>query len=193
MCGEYGEERQRPHYHMILYGLHFTDQTHYKNNERGEPLNNSPTLDKLWGHGQCLIGEVTFESAAYVARYIMKKQTGDEAYKTYQNVNLETGEIINRQPEFNQMSRRTGIGKEWLTKYSADLIHGFVIINGVKTTIPRYYMKQLRKTHPLHVEQIDLKRHKEAALRHKDNTDERLKVREAYHAAQLERLQRTLK
>ena len=43
---------------------------------------------------------MTFESAAYVARYVMKKVTGDAAEAHYTTVNVETGEDFSR-PHFH--------------------------------------------------------------------------------------------
>ena len=82
MCGEYGEENKRPHYHACLFGVEFEDKELHRV-RRGIPLYKSETLNKLWKLGFCTIGDVTFESAAYVARYIMKKVTGEKAEEHY--------------------------------------------------------------------------------------------------------------
>jgi hypothetical protein len=71
----------------------------------------SDTLDELWGQGITEIGNVTFDSAAYVARYIMKKVTGPMAEEHYEVLQEETGEIGEREPEYTTMSRRPGIGR----------------------------------------------------------------------------------
>lgn len=72
-CGEYGEKLGRPHYHAILFGLDFADKTKWKM-RRGYQTWRSKSLEKLWPFGHSEIGSVTFESAAYVARYILKKK-----------------------------------------------------------------------------------------------------------------------
>lgn len=72
-CGEFGSKRGRSHYHSLIFGFDFPDKEFYKFNKLGQPLYRSPTLDKLWGKGICIIGEVTYQSAGYVARYCMKK------------------------------------------------------------------------------------------------------------------------
>ena len=78
MCGEYGEDLQqpsklgRPHFHACLFGLDFDDKQLYIVRDDVK-LYTSATLEKIWGKGFVTIGDVTFESAAYVARYIAKK------------------------------------------------------------------------------------------------------------------------
>lgn len=90
MCGEYGDKTERPHYHALIFGFDFPDKTLLKVS-RGNSLFVSKTLDSLWGLGHCFIGAVSFQSAAYVARYVMKKQTGKNATDFYRRVNPETG------------------------------------------------------------------------------------------------------
>jgi len=73
MCGEYGDQTNRPHYHALIFGHNFSDKTLFRKTDSGHNLYTSTILDNLWTHGFCNIGELTFESAAYTARYIMKK------------------------------------------------------------------------------------------------------------------------
>lgn len=97
-CGEYGEKYQRPHYHACLFNCDFPDKYLYKITDTGEHLFRSPELEKLWPYGFSTIGNVTFESAAYVARYITKKITGEHALSVYGGsdniINKHTGEIL---------------------------------------------------------------------------------------------------
>nr|QJB19059.1 MAG: replication initiator protein [Microvirus sp.] len=129
-CGEYGETTFRPHYHILLFNRDFSDKKFYKNAGCGEKLWNSSTLDELWPFGFNVIGDVTFDSCAYVARYIVKKITGDKAEAHYGG----------RLPEFTVMSRRPGIGFSWYEKYGE---HAYaldsVVMNGKEIRPPRYY------------------------------------------------------
>ena len=100
------------------YYLYYYKQHHNKE-ASGATLYRSDTLESLWTYGFSSIGDVTFESAAYVARYVMKKVTGDAAESHYTVVDPETGEITVRTPEFNKMSLRPGIGAGWFDKYSS--------------------------------------------------------------------------
>ena len=122
-CGEYGENFGRPHYHVILFGYDFKDKFLWRENSNGDKCYRSELLEQLWPFGISEIGDVTFQSAAYVARYVMKKRTGDVAKEYYGD----------RLPEYNDMSRRPGIGALWLEKYQNDVYpHDFVVMNGKK-------------------------------------------------------------
>lgn len=75
---------------------------------------------------------MTFESAAYVARYAMKKVNGDLAKAVY-TVITEDGEIIERTPELLVMSKRPAIGRMWFEKFGKHVYtHDRVIARGVE-------------------------------------------------------------
>lgn len=119
-CGEYGNESFRAHYHAILFGLDFPDKVLYTTTQ-GNELFISPELASIWQFGFSTIGNVSFESCAYVVRYCMKKVTGEEAEAHYRSVDPETGEIYAIEPEFALMSRRPGIGRDWFLKFRKDV------------------------------------------------------------------------
>lgn len=191
-CGEYGENFGRPHYHMILFGVDFADRIKFSTSGDND-LYTSPTLDKLWGLGHCLIGSVTPDSCRYVASYIFKKFTGEDAARHYERVDLSTGEIIQLQPEFVTMSRRPGIGAGWYGKFSSDLYpDDFSVVFGRKLSVPKYYDKQLDKADPALLEKLKLRRVRKAAKRKADNTPERLAVRREVALSKLSLKQRSL-
>lgn len=193
MCGEYGDEG-RAHYHACLFGVDFLDKRPISKNAAGQQLYESPTLEALWGKGLTTTGAVTFQSAAYIARYVMKKITGDAAQKHYERLNIETGEIYQLKPEYNEMSRRPGIGSSWIKKYTADAYpHGKVVVNAVQTQAPRYYDKQFEKIDEQKYQQMKLTRQKEANTRAKDNTPKRLAAKEAVKQAAISKLKRNIK
>ena len=97
-CGEYGDSSNRPHYHVILFGYDFPDKRLYKLGNNGYPYYISDLLNKLWTHGYCMLAAVSFDSCAYVARYVTKKLTGEAGKSKYEGI----------QPEFVNMSRRPG-------------------------------------------------------------------------------------
>lgn len=99
-CGEYGPSTMRPHYHLILFGFKPDDLILHKRNHLGQPVFRSPLLEKIWHKGYVTVGDLTFESAAYVSRYITKKVLGENSY-IYENYNFT--------PEFCTMSRCPGI------------------------------------------------------------------------------------
>jgi hypothetical protein len=143
-CGEYGDKNKRPHYHAILFGVDFDHDRKLWSNKDGIKLFTSESLEKLWPYGFCTIGQVTFESCAYVARYIMKKQTGEKAEDHYMRWCPETGEGTAIDPEYCTMSRKPGIGKSWIEKYKKDVYpHDYVVINEHKVKPPRFYDQQL--------------------------------------------------
>lgn len=191
-CGEYGERYGRPHYHAILFGLDFDDKE-LINVINGHRLYRSPTLEKLWPHGFSSIGSVTFESAAYVARYVMKKVTGDEADDHYGYVDKSTGEWITIEPEYTTMSRRPGIASGWFDQFHGDVYPSdFITVRGRKMKAPKYYDRLLEQTRPYEMEDIKAARVEAAKQHGENNTRERLAVRERVQELKLQQLPRNL-
>lgn len=177
-CGEYGENFGRPHYHACLFNLDFRDRKYWKT-VNGSKYYVSQTLSELWPFGYSMVGDVTFESAAYVARYITKKVTGKNALHHYNEIDINTGEVlVERRPEYVTMSRRPGIGRGWFDKYTKDVFpDDFVVIRGRKMKPPKYYLSQFEITYPTDHALIKARR-KKKGKESKDNTVDRLMVRE---------------
>ena len=117
-CGEYGELKRRPHFHVCLFGIDFhLDRVDFGIGVRGDKLYVSPSLGRVWSYGHHSIGSLTFESAAYTARYITKRITGPGASVIPLACDPESGEIIQANPEFLLCSRRPGIGSAWFDEY----------------------------------------------------------------------------
>jgi hypothetical protein len=192
-CGEYGDALGRPHYHACLFGFDFPDRYLWTVTAQGERLYRSPTLEVLWPYGISSIGNVTFRSAAYVARYIMKKRLGPSAAEYYEKIDPETGEIIQLKPEYTTMSRRPGLAAGWFDKYKTDVYpDDFVIMNGKKFRPPRFYDYQLEQRDPELLDKIK-KIRKASGRKHADNnTPDRLAVRETIQQARLDKLKRSL-
>lgn len=183
-AGEYGETTKRPHYHMILFGIDFSDKRQYTRFS-GQPLYTSKILDDLWGHGECKIGDVSFESCAYVARYICDKITGDAARDWYVSVDSD-GEVHEVCPEFVVMSRRPGIGMSWFEKFGKHAYElGSVVVNNKEVRPPRFYDVKMDAIDPERVRELSLIRRREAMKRKDDNTPERRRVRERVALLQL--------
>jgi len=193
MCGEYGEKTQRAHYHMLAYGYDPRDKKTAGKNRDGQRLWTSESLNRIWGNGNVIIGEVTFESAAYVARYIMKKVTGQAAANHYTKIDADTGEIVSRTPEYTRMSLKPGIGAGWLKKYATDAYpEGKVVVRDHKSKTPKYYDKKFKEMDPLGYEDLLFERHKEEQKRPGENSKERLAVKETVAKAKIAFLKRTL-
>lgn len=154
-CSEYGTNGERginPHYHIILFNCPFQDlqERHpipvdgkikwirqYDSN--GQPLLYSPLAAKAWHHrGTCQIGQVTFESCAYVARYVVKKLKGDGAQQY-----IDTGTL----PPYSRMSRRPGIGHDWYLEHLNEIYNtdNYFLKRGDKVILqkPHRYIDRL--------------------------------------------------
>ena len=192
MCGEYGEKLGRPHYHAIIFGYDFPDRYLWKERD-GNRYYVSEALSRLWPFGYHDISEVNIKSAAYVARYVMKKQTGEKAEKHYEKVDAETGEIYRIEPEYNSMSRYPAIAEGWYEKYKKDCDKDFIVCEGKKVKIPRYYDKLLEKENSELMEEKKKARIARAKAHVKDQSYERLEVRKKCAESRSAMLKRSLK
>lgn len=204
MCGEYGSENKREHYHALIFGYHFPDRIPI---HQGDPLNRmltrshaslgcqteSTELTELWGHGLTHVGDVTFQSAAYVARYTTSKLNGPaldvlDAYtglKHYERNHFDTGDVVDILPEYLQASLRPGIGATFYEKFKTSMYPSDQIYVGhcpdaakkmrpVFVKPPKYYDKLLDRERPDILEYV-VEQRKKFAADHADNfTDERL-------------------
>lgn len=194
-AGEYGEDFERPHFHALLFGCFFEDRQFHKELDSGFRLYRSAQLERLWPFGFSSVGDVTFESAAYVARYVMKKVTGRAAEQHYEFVDIGSGEVSQRRAEFNRMSLKPGIGAGWFKKFGNEVFpEDFVVINGMKFSPPKYYDKLLGKMDPAALEDVEYSRflRSSAESYEGENSSERLAVREAVHKARLQFKKRKL-
>lgn len=184
MCGEYGEKFQRPHYHALLFNFDLPDREYWRRSGAGEKLYVSQILNEVWGHGFTSVGEATFESAAYVARYICKKISGPLALDHYNMIDKETGEILSeRIPEYNCMSRRPGIALGWLEKNVGDVYPGdFVLMKRgevyKKCKPPKYYDSKYEIFSPDEHALIKEARKSKSKQHAENNTFSRLAIRE---------------
>lgn len=180
-CGEYGSKLGRPHHHAILFNFDFPDKELWRLSN-GYPLYRSASLESLWPFGYSTVGACTFETAAYVARYVLKKVTGDSAAEHY------NGKV----PEYVTMSRMPGIGHDWLLKnpeiYNYDEV---VIRNGIKCRPPAYYDKIFGELAPEFLEDLKEKRKVKAIEQaEKNRIPGRLSIKEQYKQLQASRLLR---
>jgi len=186
-CGEYGEEGGRPHYHALIFGHCFSDRKLLKRTGSGFNIYMSKELQSCWEFGYTSVGDVTFESAAYVARYVMKKITGGEKDEHY--VDKRTGVV--RQEEFTLMSRRPGIGFSWFDKYKTDVYpRGLKVVRGVEVKPPRYYDTKYEESDPEAFRALKAKRYLLTNL--EENSMSRLLVKEEVTLQKISRLKREL-
>lgn len=162
MCGEYGSELGRPHYHAILFNFDFKDKKKFKYSNKSV-LYTSEKLSELWPYGFSTVGEANYTTAAYCARYSYKKIFGEKADSHY----------AGREPEYCLMSLKPGLGKEYCIKYYDELKRNdSIVMNGREYPLPRYYLSLFSE-----IEQEDLKR-KRHQVKESEKTIARLRVKE---------------
>ena len=122
-CGEYGFEKMRPHYHIILF------------NGNPEMVKRAWALDnKAIGHIH--IGQVTDASIGYTLKYMTKPGK------------IPVHKNDDRQKEFSLMSK--GLGANYLTKamihwHKNNLLERMYVPmkDGKKIAMPRYYKDKI--------------------------------------------------
>lgn len=164
-CGKFKKDFGRPHYHAIIFNHKFKD-LELDEIRKGEKYYTSKECQSMWrdektkrSRGKCIIGKVTFESAAYVARYTTKKITGKRARDHYRPIITNDGREIERVPEFSQMSKKPSIGKGWFDKYYKDIYrHDVMSVRCKNMRPPKYYDKEYEKMEPKKMAFIKVRR-----------------------------------
>lgn len=191
-CGEYGDILARPHYHICVFGHDFEDKVLWKT-VGGNRLFISASLVELWPFGFSTIGALTFDSAAYVARYCLKKRKGKNWREHYERIDVDTGECVDLQPEFSLMSRRPGIGSSWYEKFSPEVFpRDRVVVNAKEVKPPKFYLDRLEKFMPRTYEAIKRQRRKMGLLNSRKNSLARLHVKNYVKERTIKTLQRSL-
>lgn len=103
--GEYGDKTSRPHYHVAAFGIDYENAA----------------IGKSWKFGHIHVGQVTKDSATYIAGYTVKK------------LDQKNSKLGNRYPEFARMSRKPGIGATAIEKLGQDFVtkEGSVLIGAM--------------------------------------------------------------
>lgn len=164
-CGEYGSLYNRPHYHICLFNMPELSLIPWENRD-GYQVYRSPEIERTWKLGFSTVGEVNYHTCAYVARYIMKKQTGLDASSWRDPLKELMPDLAPYVPEYVIMSRRPGIARAWLGDpadsdseisdiYRSDKVVLNVGGQEVKTVKPpRYFDKIFDTFDPEAMEQI---------------------------------------
>lgn len=153
LAGEYGDETYRPHYHLILFGLKLDDLHFFKFSDLKNPYYVSPMISKCWNKGNHFVASFCWETAAYTARYVVKKLKGGER-RFYEDFGIE--------PPFVLMSRKPGLAKDFYDQ-NKDYIYrfdGFYLPGhpGVKMKPPRYFDKLFDLEEPDKLEEVKRRR-----------------------------------
>lgn len=147
--GEYGDIGKRPHWHLIVYGFRPSDTKRERSTDRGDQIYSSEFLgpylaedvdngkNYLWPWGKVEFGDVTLDSASYVARYSAKKLVhGPDGSHDYDPIPISP--------------KGRGLGRVWIEKYYKQTFEqGYVLLpNKTKSRIPRYYTEWCKKNQP---------------------------------------------
>lgn len=191
-CDYWSPSLGRPHYHACIFGYDFPDrELLYVDKETKIPVYTSALLEDIWDMGQCTIGELNWETAAYTARYCTKKITGELEEDHYVKYDWDTGEIHKYlEPEFALMSRRPGIGKDYFQKYKNDFNKDFITKDGVKMQPPKYYDKLMEELDPETFHLNKLERKLSALENIEEQQPKRLRVKESIKLKKLGQLSR---
>lgn len=110
--GEYGDQTQRPHYHLALFG--FPACSFIYSRYSREVVNCCRWCDMVrdtWAMGNIFIGQLEAESSHYIAGYVIKKMTAPDDPR-----------LKGRYPEFARMSLRPGIGAGMMDETASTLM-----------------------------------------------------------------------
>lgn len=144
-CGEYGSKYDRPHYHAILFNFWPSDAEPLKYDIATQCVYyRSKELQSLWPFGFVSIGEVSYNSCAYVARYCQKK--------------IKDMGIVRQNPEFSFMSRRPGIGQKYFEEHYDSLINTDKIYININDKVFfssfRYFDKLIERVDPAKLQEL---------------------------------------
>lgn len=148
LSAEYGDRDKRPHYHAIYFGHDFREDRYpWKRSGQGL-LYRSPRFETVWTFGHCLFADFTMDTAGYTARYTVKKPGGEEGDEQYRRREVDpvTGQVREWfvSPEFLLSSRKPGLGASWFDAFKSDVFPSdFIVINGERFPVPRYYLNRL--------------------------------------------------
>ena len=159
--GEYGAggPGHHPHHHALIFGFDFPDKYYWTTTKRGTVQYRSPLLESKWEFGNSTVGLFDRTAAAYCARYVTKKIHGDAKAEHYRGL----------KPEYVTMSRGGtrrgfhGLGASWFQKFYKDVFpDDFIVIDGRKYPVPRYYDEMYEEMFPGRMKKIKAKRAKRA-------------------------------
>lgn len=141
---EYGTQSDRPHFHIILFNFFPQDSEIVAPGPFGGYYYKSKELQSLWKFGFVSVGDLSFNSCAYVARYCNKK--------------IKDNGVIHKIPEFSFMSRRPGIGENYFRDHYESLVATDKIYAPIEGRYSfssfRYFDKLIEKIDPFKLQEL---------------------------------------
>lgn len=158
-CGEYGDLNGRPHYHLCVFGSSEIPDLQFSFKRGSYDYYKSKKIESFWSsiltcedcsvkvlRGFVDITDLSFDSAAYTARYVMKKQKGKIASdfkEYYETLDPSERPELRLQP-FIGMSLKPGIASEYYEKHKfqireEDLVKYHKKYELFKSKPPRYF------------------------------------------------------
>lgn len=125
-CGEYGDSTSRPHYHLCVFGISELPDLRWSFRKKSFNFYKSAILERCWNDprtkvpkGFVDVSECSFDSIAYTARYVLKKQTGlmkSDFLEVYDQIDPTCRPDLRVQP-FIGMSLKPGIAAEYFSQH----------------------------------------------------------------------------
>lgn len=190
-CLELGTHTRRPHGHLLVFGRDFSRDEPVSRGPNGDLVYRSNELDALWGLGHASVGELTRESAGYVARYVVAERS-DRAGPVLEAVpHPVSGEPVFLRPAA-PWARSQGLGRAWFEQYGRQAIEQGAIVErgGVRRPIPKFYSKLAKQAFPTVGADAECIAQLRALEQAWNRTPERLAVRAEVKRAQLRTLKR---
>lgn len=189
MCGEYGDQFHRPHYHLILFGW-FPPDAKYHRTHKGNRYYKSEILDFAWKKGYTDTSTVSYKASGYIARYTLKKQLPKEDIQDRYIYLDSNDEIQTRKLEYIRMSNNPAIGLSWIEKYAEQTIRNDYVLdpNGNQCPVPRYYLNYLADYVCLETSEKNKASRIEKARANPDNTPDRRRQKEVCAEAKSQQL-----
>lgn len=150
-CFEYGSQKGRPHYHVIIFGWRPADAKYFKQSDGGK-VYVSAELSRLWPYGFATIGDFDDRTGAYCSKYINKIKPP----------------VLDKKAPFSIMSLKPSIGFFGVSQ--TELESGYVYYKGIRRSIPRSFYQTLKRQ-GIEFPELDARRAKNVEERYDDDDE----------------------